>query len=131
MRWRLLLAIVGAASAVLLGTAACQRYHFQMAGDVKDVDGQPLEGCKVELLVRRHMLGDWSGYVSRDGVTNAGGAFSFSVFAPSGGTYRLRVKHPGYQEWLLDAASAGAPTHVHITLRRLGAPPGAAGQSRG
>ena len=122
MKFRGLAAIVGVAALGLLigGTAACQRYRLQIAGGVKDADGKPLQGCRVELLVRRELVGSWTGYVSREVVTSSGGTFSFNVFAPSSRTYRLRVMNPGYQEWLLDAPSPGAPNHVHVTLRRLG-----------
>jgi hypothetical protein len=124
-----LLAIMIVASGIVLATAGCQRYTIQMAGDVKDADGKPVMGCKVELLVRREFLAHWTGYVSREAVTDPGGAFSFNVFAPASSSYRLRVKQPGYQEWLLDAPSRRSPAHVHVALRRIGESPSLADQS--
>ena len=122
VKLRGLLAIMSVALGIVLAGAAagCQRYTIEMAGDVKDADGKPVVGCRVELLVRRELLANWTSYLSREGITSPGGAFSFSVFAPSSSGYRLRVKHPGYQEWLLDASPRRFPNHVHVTLRRIG-----------
>jgi hypothetical protein len=119
MRWKLW-AIAGSVAVILLGAVSYEHYRFQLPGDVKDSRGQPIQGCKVELLIRWQLLENWTGYVSRDAVTNSGGAFSFNVFAPFRSSYRLRVQYPGYQEWLLDAPFARAPGRVHITLVRLG-----------
>jgi len=112
--------IAGSVAAILLGAVSYQHFRFQLPGDVKDSHGQPIQGCKVELLIRWQPLENWTGYVSRDTVTNSSGAFSFNVFAPLRSTYRLRVQYPGYHEWLLEAPSAGAPKRVHITLFRVG-----------
>lgn len=108
-----------ALGAALLSLVSCQRYQLLLPGDVKDLDGKPIPGCTVELLVRRQLLGNWTGYVAREAVTDPEGAFSFDVLAPPGSSSRLRVAHPGYQEWLLEAPSSGTPTHVHITLLRV------------
>jgi hypothetical protein len=116
---RLLIAAVAVGS-TLLSLVSCQRYPLLLPGDVKDLEGTPIGGCRVELLVRRQLLGNWTGYVSREAVTNPAGAFSFDVLALPGSSYRLRVAHPGYHEWLVEAPSSRTPRRVHITLVRAG-----------
>ena len=112
--------VVGSVAVVLLGTVGCHDYRFVLPGDVKDGDGRAMGGCRVELLVRWTYSANSSGYVTREAVTTADGSFRFDVFAPLNGSYRLRVNHPGYQEWLVEAPSTGVPNRIHVTLLRTG-----------
>jgi hypothetical protein len=125
--------MLGGAAVLVVGVclASCVRFRSQMAGNVKDVDGKAVADCRVELLVRRELLGVWTGYVSREAVTNPAGAFSFDVFAPSRSSFRIRVTHPDHQEWVLESPSPRIPNYVHVTLRRVGGSAEPVGRSSG
>jgi hypothetical protein len=110
-------AVVGLA-AVLSIVSCDDRNRLWVPGDVKDVEGRPIEGCKVELVVQTPVFSNWSGTIAREALTDSAGRFSFSEFVVHESTYRLRIKHPGYQEWLIDGKWPGSPRRYHITLLR-------------
>jgi len=118
MRWDLggVLA-VAAGVTILLAVVSYRHYRFEVLGDVKDDSGQWIEDCKVELLLQWHVSANSTVYRARDTLTKSGGAFSFSLFAPPGSTFRLHVVQAGYQDWLLAGSSSRMPTRVHVTLR--------------
>jgi hypothetical protein len=122
MSWKLLqpLAAAVALGAVLLTLVSCRRCRLLFSGEVKDLDGRPIRGCTVELLIQRHFLHAWTVYAAKEATTDSEGAFSFGVLWLPWTRYRLRAAHPGYQEWVLDAPLSGAPRRVQVTLLRAG-----------
>lgn len=115
-----LVVLVASVAAIVTGAVAYQHYRFRLVGDVKDADGRPLQGCSVELLRRWRPLANWTNYIARKSITNSGGVFAFDVLSPPRGTFRLRVLHAGYHEWLLEAPACHVPNRVHVTLLRDG-----------
>jgi len=104
----------------LVALFSCQRHELLLPGDVKDLDGKPIEGCRVELLVKGQLFSGWTSYIAREAVTDSTGQFSFDVIAIRAATYRLRIAHPGYQEWLHEAPWPRTPRRYHIALLREG-----------
>ena len=102
----------------ILSLVACDENRLSLAGDVRDTAGRPVEGCKAQLVVQTPAFGGWTGTISREAATDSAGRFSFSVLVVHRSTYRLRIEHPGYQEWLHEGTWPGAPRRYHITLRR-------------
>jgi hypothetical protein len=115
-----LVVLVASVAAILIGAVAYRHYRFRLLGDVHDADGRPLQSCSVELLRRWRPLADWSVYIARKSITNPSGTFAFDVLSVPGGTFRLRVLHAGYQEWLIEAPASSVPKRVHVSLCRNG-----------
>ena len=104
--------------AALRSVVSGLRHRISVPGDVRAYSGGPVAGCTVELLVRRQLSDSWSVYSVRKATTRPDGSFSFSVLRLPGASYRLRVAHPGYHQWVLDAPLSWVPRHVPITLLR-------------
>ena len=85
-------------------------------GDVRDVAGQPIPDCTVELILQSQLTDDWTTYRSRSVATDAAGGFRFSAFAGFASRYRLRVRHAGYQEWSLEGRWPASAQRYHVTL---------------
>ncbi len=102
----------------MLSMASCDASRLSLAGDVKDVDGRRIEGCKVQLLVQTPISDNWTVTISRKATTDSAGRFSFSEFVAFRSRFRLRVEHPGYQSALLEGSWPGTPQRFHITLRQ-------------
>jgi hypothetical protein len=102
----------------MLSIVSCDASRLSLPGDVKDVDGRPVEGCKVLLLVKRPISDYWTGTISREATTDSAGRFSFNEFVAFRSRFRLRVEHPGYQSALLEGSWPGTPRRFHITLRQ-------------
>jgi len=96
-----------------------QAHRISVPGDVQADNGDPVAGCTVELLVRRQLSDSWSVYRVRKATTEPDGSFSFSVLRVPRASYRLRVAHPGYHQWVLDTPCSSVPRHVQITLLRV------------
>lgn len=110
-----------AIAALLLGVvsvAACDGNRLLLPGDVRDTEGRAISGCKVELVVHTPLVRSWTGYVAREAITDPAGPFSFDVFVVRAADYRIRIAHPGYQEWLIQSRWPSTPTRYHITLLR-------------
>ena len=116
MSWRLLPPLAVAALGTAILSLVYQRYRLLLPGDVNDLDGRPIQGCTVELLVRCHFLDRWTVYAAKEVTTDSEGAFSFGVFRVPWTRYRLRTVHPGYEESVLEASFFRVPRRVHITL---------------
>jgi hypothetical protein len=114
--------LIGAAAGVagVLICLSCDENRLSLPGDVRDIDGRPIDGCKVQLLVQVPLAENWTGTISREATTDAAGRFSFSVLVVFKGRYRLRIEQPGYQAWQVDGAWPGTPNRFHVTLLREG-----------